>query len=243
MNSAKTKPTIVRVAGAIPTRTATRAAATKNQKHMAEISFGALSPYALNLASMFQQVRKESISARVRLARLIRNALHRAVMQARAAEALARIAVVNGLSLSTRRPICVVESHAQQILTAFLENAWTVVCANPLMMILLAFSGSGLSSVLSVSDCFFGSSTSSSSRRKRKIVAAIWSSMQMKMCPTATATDPLKDITSRTMTRCKMTQTVTENENQSANRVARNRLDRMNSPLIVSFEIVQNYIY
>ena len=117
-SSAPTKPTIVRVAGAIATQTATRAAATCSQKHMAQLSIGALPKYALTPALMFQQVRKESISARAQLAWLIRNARHRAVMQARAAVVPARTAAANGLSLLTRRPTCVMGSNATQILTA-----------------------------------------------------------------------------------------------------------------------------
>ena len=97
---------------------------------------------------MFQQVRKESTSAKAQLARLIRNALHRAAMPVRAAEVIARTAAANGLSLLTRRPTCVVVSHAPKILAASVEPAWTVVYAKPIkslmiVMIRLACFGSG----------------------------------------------------------------------------------------------------
>ena len=81
---------------------------------------------------MLQQVQKESISAKAQLAQLINNALHRAVMQERAAEVIARTAAANGLSLLTRRPTCVVGSHAPQILAASAELAWTVAYAKPM---------------------------------------------------------------------------------------------------------------
>ena len=81
---------------------------------------------------MFPQVQKVNISAKAQLAQLIHNALHRAVMQARAAEVIARTAAANGLSLLTHRPTCVVGSHAPKILAASAEPAWTVAYAKPM---------------------------------------------------------------------------------------------------------------